>query len=233
MFTPRVLRKGFVFADIAIELLDEEWTATEDYDRAVDEAWRDKLAQARHPLWDGLHYRLADIGDFSIFRLGTVRYRYVATYSRLDALHASLGLAPFHHLTTFALPQTIEGDYAFGRRASNGEIDFIGGGVQKDEIAVSRGADLEANLFKEMEEEIGIPRDAVAGVTGLGIIMSGNSNILMASHVALRLSRSELEDRFARRPDEEMSELVFVPPGELRSFLGGLPGYRSLVPGLL
>lgn len=241
MYEPRVLRKGpFRIAEIGIELCGEPWRAHAQYDALVGPAWQARVAaeavHGRH-MWDGVFYRLTDLSAFEnggsgVYRLGTVAYRYVATYRALHAEHAALGLEPFNHLTTAALIRTCDGHYLFGRRG-NGTIDLIGGGVQPEELAVSSGADLERNLRKEIFEEVGIPTDATAGLEGLGVLMSGTSNILVIAKVATSLTRRAAEEAFARREEDEMAQPVFVPERELSAFLHGLTDYRRLIPQLL
>jgi len=241
MYEPRVLKKGpFRIGDIAVELCGEPWRANAQYDALVEPAWRARIAEVaaygRH-MWDGVFYRLTDLSPFEnggngAYRLGTVAYRYVATFRALHAEHAALGLEPFNHLTTAALIRTCDGHYLFGRRG-NGAIDLIGGGVQPEELAVSSGADLERNLRKEILEEVGIPTDALAGLEGLGVLMSGTSNILIIAEVATSLTRHAAEEAFARREEDEMAQPVFVPERELSAFLHGLTDYRRLIPQLL
>ena len=241
MYEPRILQKGpFRIGEIAVEVCAEPWRATAQYDALVEPAWRARVAEVaahgRH-MWDGVFYRLTDLSAFEnggkgVYRLGTVAYRYVATYRALHAEHAAIGLAPFNHLTTAALIRTCDGHYLFGRRG-NGAIDLIGGGVQPEELAVSSGADLERNLRKEIREEVGIPSDALAGLEGLGVVMSGTSNILIIADVATSLTKHAAEEAFARREEDEMAQPVFVPERELAAFLHGLTDYRRLIPQLL
>ena len=241
MYEPRVLQKGpFRIGEIGVEVGGEPWRANAQYDALVEPAWRARMdAEAVHGrhMWDGVFYRLTDLSAFEnggkgAYRLGTVAYRYVATFRALHAEHAALGLEPFHHLTTAALIRTCDGHYLFGRRG-NGAIDLIGGGVQPEELAVSSGADLERNLRKEIREEVGIPEDALAGLEGMGVLMSTTSNILVIADVATSLTKHAVEDAFARREEDEMAQPVFVPKRELPAFLLGLTDYRRLIAQLL
>jgi predicted NUDIX family phosphoesterase len=157
----------------------------------------------------------------------------VSTFPKLHQQHADHELEPFHHLSTIALIRTLDGHYLFGRRSRNGEVDLIGGGVQCDELAVTCGADLERNLFKEIHEEVGIREDDIEQLAGIGILLSGTSNVLIVAHANLALTRAEAAARFAMRTDNEMSEPVFVRECELCPMLRAMSDYRRLIPELI
>lgn len=82
-------------------------------------------------------------------------------------------------------------------------------------------------------EETGIPAAEMDQPEGIGIVMSSTTNVLVIAHAEIRLSKEESKTRFARRTDDEMANLVFVPGQDLRSFLLGMPDYRTLLPDLL
>lgn len=235
MFKPRILsRTPRPFGEIAVELCPNNWTATSEYDLLVDSVWAGM--RVREGLWDGRHYRVVlpdQLDHESTMRLGGIRYRYIATYRALHQDHARCALDPLHHLSTIALIRTVDGQFLFGRRAANGSLELIGGGVQQDELTVSSGADLERNLLKEINEETGIARDHIDEISGRGGLFSSTSNILLLAMVRLRIPAVEVTDVFRYRPDKEMSKLAFIPEEALRSLLRTLPDYRALIPGLL
>lgn len=233
--TPRILlNRLFPFADIGVETGEPEWRASPSYDRRVGAAWTTMLAGARHPLWDGIYYRVANTDDLLHgpagfrLRLGTVRYRYIATFPGLEGHHAADGLDPLYHLSTTALVRTRDGHYLFGRRR-NGRVDLIGGGVQPDELPVAGGSDIEANLVKEMREEAAIGADDILRMTGIGVALASTSNILIVGHADLALSLAEARDRFETRADDEMAGLVDVPAASLEGVLSGLGDFRPLI----
>jgi hypothetical protein len=197
--------------------------------------WNSRVAEAKargHHLWDGTHYRLIDVAELAprgTLRLGTVAFRYMATWRLLQKEHAAYKLDAFHHLSVSSLLHTTDGDYVFGKRAVNGSIDLIGGGFQK-EGGVQTFTD---NFHKEIHEELGVTPDRLGSLTGLGIIRAANSNVLVIADVPARLSNVELLFAFAHREDNEMAELIFVPKAELTRFLLGLTSYRRLIPQLL
>lgn len=240
MFEPAILLKGpFRIAAFGIEIVEQTWQSHPDYDRAVAVEWENRTRRATElgdHLWDGISYRVLNADVWPMpphLRLGTVAYRYIATYRRLHAAHRANGLAPLHHLSIAALIRTSDDFYLFGRRRVRGTVDLIGGGVQPDEMTVACGADLETCLLRELREETGIPATAVTALTGIGVVLSSIANILIIGHVTLALSRAEAEAAFAQREDAEMGALEIMPAREIRAYLRGLTDYRVLLADLL
>jgi 8-oxo-dGTP pyrophosphatase MutT (NUDIX family) len=238
MLEPAILLKGpFRIADFAIETTGADWQTHPEYEQAVMAEWESRsrrAAEAGDHLWDGVSYRIANSDAWSTRRLklGTVPYRYVATYRRLQDLHRVHGLEPTSHLSICALIRTTDDFYLFGRRRVRRNVDLIGGGVQPDELRVANGADLELCLFKELREETGIPASAVTELTGLGVVLSGTSNILIVGHATLSLSREQAQAAFAHREEDEMGEFEIVSAAEIKPYLRSLPDYRPLVADL-
>lgn len=242
MFTPEILlRASFPIAEVRVRVCADEWAATENYDALVWAEWERMRTGAKHPLWDGTYYRVLNAAELKdggaswpgTIRLGTIRCRYIATLPALWEQHARFGLEALEHLSIAALIRTRDGYYVFGKRAQDGSVDLIGGGVQLDEMAVSSGADLEENLYKEVREEVGIGHDEIERLMGIGIVRSSASNVLIIGHARLRLSKAESELRFMDRTDPEMAEPVFVAERELRGFLRLMGDYRARLPDLL
>lgn len=239
MFEPAILLKGpFRIADLAIEPAGADWQSNPDYDIAVAVEWETRTRHAAElgdRLWDGLSYRVAnaDAWDTRRLHLGTVNYRYFATYRRLHETHRAHGLDPLHHLSIAALVRTADDFYLFGRRRVRRNIDLIGGGVQPDEMTVASGADLEKCLLKELREETGIPATAVTELTGLGAVLSTISNVLIIGHVTLSLTRAQAAAAFADREEDEMGELEWVPAAGIRDYLRAMTDYRVLVADLI
>lgn len=243
MFTPAILHKGrFALADIAVRVVDEAWQPGAAYDALVQDAWQARVSAAAsraQKIWDGRYYRVTNVPEMKdgLARpglcLGTISYRYIATYGALHGHHAKEGLEPLHHLTTACLVRTRDGTFLFGRRSRDGAIDLIGGGVQSDELAVACGSDLEANLRKEILEELGVASAHIRSIGGVGILLSTTSNVLIIGLVDLALSLDEAAAQFAQRSDDEMSELVAVSQDDLGGFLGAMTDYRTFLPELM
>jgi len=237
MYEPRILLKGpFRLDAFGLSIVEEAWRCDDSYEALVAETWAKRIAAAaerHHTLWDGTHYRLTHLEDLTagggVLRLGTASFRHIATYRPLHAEHAARGLPPFHHISTAALLATADGHYVFGKRAVNGTIDFIGGGFQPDEAP----PDLARNVAKEIREELGIEPGRLGPMTGLGVVMSTTSNVLVIAALATALTRDGVCDAFARREDDEMAEPVFAPGDSIAAYLRAMTDYRPLVAQLL
>lgn len=237
-----IFSERFSAADIQIEILpDSEWKADVSYDTLVAHAWKEKVALAQKDsvrIWDGTYYRVTNIPEIEkdsklIFRLATVPYRYIATFSVLQKQFLESNFEPLHHLSTAALIRMADSSYLFGKRTRNAAIDFIGGGVQQDEIKIVTGIDLEKNLRKEILEESGIETQHIQSIQGLGIVHSITSNIIVVSLVQLGISEHDVAEVFTHRKDDEMCDLVYVPENNIKSYLQGMTSYRPLIAGLL
>lgn len=240
MFSPRILSKTpFSIGGIKIQVCAEIWTATPDYNGLVDVEWESMVLQAKNPIWDGTYYRVINASELETrseggrMQLGTIRYRYIATFPALHQHHARCGLAPLYHLSTTALIRTIDGYYLFGKRVRNGSIDLIGGGAQTDELVISSGLGVEQNLYKEIHEEVGICKDDIEELAGIGIVLSETSNVLLIGHAQVGLSKIDTIAQFDQRTENEMTEPVFVHEDKLQGFLRDMTGYRKLIPDLL
>jgi len=240
MLEPAILLKGpFRIADFTVEAIEQPWQTHPEYEQAVAVEWESRsrrAAEAGDHLWDGVSYRVANSDAWLMpprLQLGTIAYRYVATFRRLQDLHRTHGLEPTYHLSICALIRTTDDFYLFGRRRVRRNVDLIGGGVQPDEMAVATGADLERCLFKELREETGIRASAVTELTGLGVVLSGSSNILIVGHLKLSLDLAEAQAAFVHREEDEMGELEIVPADGIRAYLSAMTDYRVLVADLL
>jgi hypothetical protein len=58
-----------------------------------------------------------------------------------------------------------------------------------DEISVSCGADIERNLYKEINEEVGIGRWNIMELSGIGVLFFTTSNVLIVGHAHINLSK--------------------------------------------
>lgn len=235
MYTPYILCKPpLPLREIHIDLCSDVWTASAEYDALVESVWA--KMRVDQPLWDGNYYRVVDPAELPInakVRLGVIPYRYIATYRTLHEQHSRYCLKALYHLSTAALVRTSDGFYVFGTRARNGMTDFLGGGVQPEELTVACGADLEDNLYKELREEAGLCRSDIEELAGMGAVVSGTSNVILMALVRLKIGCSEIGAQFSNRTEDEMSKLLFVPEIELQRYLDEMSDYRKLISKLL
>lgn len=234
MYTPHLLsRRAFSISTLSIEHHASSWNSTAEYDQLVALEWAKVLRDARTRIWDGTYYRVLNPSAFleekepAPVLLGTIPFRYIATFPSLSQAHSRLALDPLNHLSTIALIRTTDDLYVFGVRSRSGALDLIGGGAQRDEMVIDSGADLERNLYKEIFEETGLSKTEVRDLAGVGVVLSGTSNVLIVGHARLQVDSDEVQRRFEQRTDNEMSRLVLVADKKVRQFLMQMRDYRS------
>ncbi|HEY0105770.1 MAG TPA: hypothetical protein VGB91_06760 [Rhizomicrobium sp.] len=239
MYEPRILLKGpFDPGGFDLDLGVAQWRAADDYEFLVRPIWEERVAAAAaraHRLWDGTHFRLLDLAELvsgARLHLGTIAFRHIVTIRQLWDEHVARGHGPYHHISTAALLRTADGHHVFGKRMVNGTVDLIGGAFQPDEM-LGAGANFETNTLKEIREETGIGAAALGPMTGLGVVLSSTSNVLVIADVETSLTRAGALEAFAGRDDDEMAELVFVPRAEIGDYLRAMTDYRPLLADLL
>lgn len=222
-------------SELWIEPCDSIWNTTAEYDGLVRLEWKKILRDARTHIWDGMYYRVLNPAVFKDeeervpIHLGTIAYRYIATFPALFDEHFRFALEPLNHLSTVALIRTADNQYVFGVRSRNGAVDLIGGGAQCDELEIYSGAELENNLLKEIFEEAGLSKTDIESLEGIGTVFSSTSNVLVVGHARLKVNSAEVRRKFQRRTDEEMNRLVFVTEDNVRAFLMQMYDYRGLL----
>jgi len=239
MYAAKALsRRRFTISELLVEHCDSAWSSTAEYDERVRAEWGNLLHHTTTRLWDGTYYRVLNPEIFNEGRwsgpilLGTIAYRYIATFPSLSREHARLELDPLNHLSTVGLIRTTDRLYVFGVRRRPGAVDLIGGGVQSDEFEIQSGADLEKNLYKEILEETGLNQEDIGKLVGIGVVVSSTSNVLVAGHAQLKVDSVEVARRFQQRTEDEMERLIFVADEGVREFLTQMNDYRNLLPQL-
>jgi len=236
MYAPSVVSsRSFALSSLKIVCAESQWSSSARYDELVRSEWEAIVRESTAHIWDGRYYRVqnpdAFARDSALFPicLGTIAYRYIATFPRLFDEHAGLALEPLNHLSTIALIRTADNRYVFGVRNRTGLLELIGGGAQCDELEIHSGADLEKNLYKEAFEEAGLNEADFNDLAGAGVVTSSTSNILIVAHAKLNLDSDEVRRKFELRSEDEMNRLVFIPSENVRSLLKGMHDYRNLI----
>ncbi len=157
------------------------------------------------------------------FKLSTIKYSTLRGLSTLAKDNPYIyDSCPTFHCSTVALIKTADNFYVFGSRNANTihtqPMDFIGGGLQFDELEVNNGEDIEKNVVKELYEEINVCQSDILHIEGIGIILSTSTNISFIFKVDLRLNKDSLKDKFLERKDDEMSELIFIKEENLEEY---------------
>ncbi|MEJ0044079.1 MAG: hypothetical protein WDM81_18545 [Rhizomicrobium sp.] len=216
MYEPRILLKGPFALDVfALSATGEPWRCDDAYEALVAEAWANRVAAAaerHHTLWDGTHYRLTHLEDLTdgrgILRLGTAAFRHIATYRPLHEEHKARGLAPFHHISTAALL----GDRRRALRLRQARDQRRHRFHRRRLSAGRRPAGPRRQFPQGNPRRARIESDRLGPLTGLGVVLSTTSNVLVIAALDTALTRDGVRAAFAHREDDEMAEPVFVPP---------------------
>lgn len=207
---------------------------------SVDTNWKDFLTEAKkrggNP-WNGTFYRIENLNELSqgenILKFSTIRY------SEIRGLTYNVDLSTLeeqsrpNHVSTGSLIITSDNYFIFGVRNNNSmstrAIDFIGGGLQKDELVINKLSDIFANQVKEIKEEIGVHDDHISKMIGLGLLYSTKYCLIFMFYTRLDLSRKQVQNIFGSRHDDEMQSLEFIEEKDLESYLKDKGSYRPLV----
>ncbi len=238
MFTPYVLHKGSLsFTDIAIEHTTHSSFCIDEATNARVSDVRQTLQLRRKEEWrlcfNGNYYRVETIQQQSpqqlAIGLSTIRYQYIAAYRSMQDFFESSPEHHLNHLSVAAMIKTSDNKYVFGVRSHNGSIDLIGGGVQKDELLVQSGTDIQKTLYKECKEEIWLDSCHISSCTYVGTLFSYTSNNIVIASMQLAISSQELSELFHQKTDEEMKWLLYIEPQDIQHFLGKMKSYRPLI----
>lgn len=179
MYAPSVLSpRSFGISSLEIVSVESAWRSNARYDELVRGEWEAIVRESVDNVWDGTYYRVQNPRAFvqddaiSPICLGTIPYRYIATFPRLSEEHTRSALEPLNHLSTIALLRTTDNEYVFGIRSRTGVLELIGGGAQRDELEINSGADTEKNLYKEAFEEGGLKETDFDDLAGAGVVIS-------------------------------------------------------------
>ncbi len=238
---PRILSSDLFAKDTyRIEFSESSLVLDAKLSQQVDSVWSTFLSEAKKKggtLWDGTYYRLENIAEVisgsTHLLFSTIKFSQIKGLTQdLDLLANLPEESRPQHISTTALIHTSDGYFVFGERnkktMSSSSFDFIGGGLQPDELAVKNCSDIFASQYKEMLEEASIDRSLVNKMVGIGIVHSSKYNVIFMFYALLNITRAEVEKIFASSTDDEMTGLVFIPESELAGFLKDKGSYRPL-----
>lgn len=175
----------------------------------VEAYWEAAVDKHGSKLWNGVNYRLEQIVEENglvTLHLGTADYK-VNFASR--HLAKEIRDLPWEQqprcMYVSTLMETTDGKYILGETASSGIHGrmraLVGGILNQDEQVINSGSDLEAYLYKEMEEEFGISKEMVVKSNGVGIYEMDTCRAGVFMHTKLKLSQKEFE-KLAQVNDE-------------------------------
>lgn len=244
-----LLGHSFDFSDFRITRKQTgSWYVPPHIAKAVDRIWEAdvaRLTKAGVHIWDGDPYRVeqperlrnVQPGEPIPLTIAPIKYRWVHAFGQLAPDLVTDPRSHNNHFSVGGPIVTSDGWYVLGERSgkttSTHPHDFIGGGINEDEVQVKSGEDVRRVHFDELLEEANIQASDVRATHGLGIVQAQSTAILVFFLTELAITRAELEAQFPNRPDPEMSGLVYFTEQEFVPYLTKLGEYHALVGELL
>jgi hypothetical protein len=238
---PRILSSELFTKDTyQITHADSSLVLSSQLKQQIDSVWSKFLTDAKQKggnPWDGTYYRLENIDQVqsgeSELLFSTIKFSQIKGLTQdVDLLATLPEDSRPSHISTTALIHTADGYFVFGERnkktMSSSSFDFIGGGLQPDEIVVNSCQNIFTSQYKEMSEEASIEPKDVAKIVGIGITHSSKYNVIFMFYAQLNVTRAQVAENFATSTDDEMSGLLFIQEAELSEFLKDKGSYRPL-----
>jgi hypothetical protein len=175
----------------------------------IEAYWKIAVEKHGSKLWNGVNYRLEQIVEENglvTMYLGTADYKVNLASGHLAKEIRGLSWARQPRcMYVSTLMETTNGKYILGETASSGihgrTRALVGGILNQDEQIINSGSDLEAYLYKELEEEFGISKEMIVGSNGVGIYEMDTCRVGVFMHTRLKLSDKEFE-KLAQVNDE-------------------------------
>ena len=204
-----------------------------------------RLTKLGVKIWDGDPYRVeqpellqhVQPGEPIKLTIAPIKYRWLHAFAQLREEMLADPRSHNNHFSVGGPILTSDGWYVLGERSgkttSSHPHDFIGGGINEDEVVAKSGDDVKQVHFDELLEEANIRAENVAATHGLGIVQAQSTAILVFFLTKLNITREQLAAQFVHRSDPEMSGLVFIVHDEFVPYLTKLGEYHALVGELL
>ncbi len=226
----KIIFKGKLLpTNISIENVPSSRKIDQKLENLCNEKWNGLMMDAKmtgKSLWNSETYRLemclqkngilflkmATI-PFSI-RLGMNSFVHLVEELGLD--YAAMGMF------TSCFIKTADEKYIFIEKSdkyvTNKKYAFVGGVLSKTEKVLSGGEDLFGEVFKEMEEEIGVEQTDVDSNVLTRVYITENFNACILFEVKLNKTYSEIVKKFNSKNDGEVKGLIPVDTADLKTF---------------
>lgn len=236
--TPKILIKNKIDLNlINVEVRNNYLQFDKEFNEFSKKYWEQFQKEAHKKglkPWDGTFYRMIDptefVADQTKLKLNFVKFSQIIAgrdyeIEFKDSHH-------LNHIVTGSLIKTKDNIFVFGERGvsmSKSNFDFIGGGLQPEEIKVSNRVDITTNQIKEMKEKANLGLDEINLCDCIGLIKSKNMNCIFVFHIELNIDSEKVKKLFKDRKDDEMDDLKLVYESDLEKFLKSLSSFRPLV----
>jgi 8-oxo-dGTP pyrophosphatase MutT (NUDIX family) len=206
----------------------------------IEEVWENMQKHAKEKgqnIWNGTSYRVNQVALTKDKKL-TVEFAPIEFKVR-DGL---IEIPEYFSLPeecwrkgafTGALVKTVDGFYMFvklsGISNNPSSIDWPGG-ILGDEGPIKTGADLFADMLRELEEETTIPSASVESCVLRAVYISASTNVGFIFDITLFDTKDVVHERFKERnEDEDINDLLFVPVADIRTQLESMSAGKQLI----
>ncbi|MBN1617878.1 hypothetical protein JW887_00870 [Candidatus Dojkabacteria bacterium] len=155
-------------SNVTVKFATKDRKLSKTYINLREKVWERFKSNKKESVWNGEIYTIHKIIQHTNGRLcievGLCEYKDIILSRELgdEMIYSRFGSNYiFQHIETVALPRTVSGKYVYGVRNNKtshreGELDMIGGLVNRDEIKITSFGALKKNIIKEVLEETGI-----------------------------------------------------------------------------
>lgn len=176
-------------------------------------------------VWNSNTYRLESINAESgklHLELGYIEYKVRATMRNIPGIYDLTDEHWPKGVFVTSIIRTGDGFYVFGELSGKTIVDkiydTIGGTLTPEEGSVKTGNDLFTALYRELKEECKISGDSIKSCSLRGAILTDFLNVGLLFEVELTRTKDEVKKDFEMENDGELSDLIFVAPGEAKKF---------------
>lgn len=237
--SPKILYKGGFSSDNTyITYENKPHKMRRKYESLVKVKWQEFIHKAEEQnlqIWDGTTYRASSINikNSIKLKLSTIKFSRIKAFSSICKEYSDINEEEYtNHLSTIGVIKTADNYFVMGVRGKNinsSDVDFIGGGIQEDNVKINTVNDIELNQIIEMQEELNVTKDIISNIKGCGIVHSSSTNVIFVYYVTLLVNKVNLQNLFKKRKDFEMINLLFLKYNEYKNYLNSLSSYRPLV----
>ena len=197
----RKLLGKFNLREIQIKQSNQMYSPSESLQRKVTSIWTDAKKTYGDTLWNGINYRLEKIDAIQgkpLLTFGTTDYMNNYASAQLSEDISKLSFENrFNCLYVSTLVETTDGKFVLGQTAKKGihgtTIALLGGILNKNEMEIHSGIDLQKYAYKELEEELQITQKMIDATEGLGIFEMPTCRIGIFLHTRLLLNSADLK----------------------------------------
>lgn len=208
-------------------------------DQNIDVIWRnlleEKIREGKR-LWDAELYRLESFslqGSILHLDISTISVKEVQASRRVPDEYGHGRSYRCHNIFVASLIRSLDAHYVFGRSSATtmggGRVELIGGALSKSEAEIHDAGDIFDAAAREIEEEINILPIHMKSMSLCAILETNEFGIGLIFEVDLRIRMEDVRDRFFRRKNDEISDIIIVCEKDAANFLSFQSGYLPMI----